>query len=161
MTAGSRVSATAVLATNQTETVYAATGTPYVLTATPTLMTIGATALQITLGGPGTYLLFADVQYSEQNWDGTTVSPPPTIVTALYTSSVAIPNSTTSWISSRDSSPGQPNITAQYCKIPTIVYTTTGTGDVIQLWGSYNGSLTGTMAMAAVEANIVAVKLAP
>lgn len=139
------------------DTVYSgyASGTSYVLTATPALAHLGTTDPAITITKPGRYLIFARARV---DYTGATFAAVRTVSMKLRRT-----NNTAADITGGASAALTNIITLLTYSlgdivIPPVVYTTTNSDDVIQLFGSVSVLPTaGTIDVS--EAEIVAMPL--
>ena len=159
MTVGSRVSVCGVLVPVETHSGIG-TGVAFVINAVQRLINLSGAAPTITLGGPGTYALYSVAQYQYTDaYKGH--NPPCNVTTAIYRSNNIVgflANAQTVWTATDQDLTAAQSRTAAYAVLPCIIYTTTTSGDVLELWGWYSGVIDGGT-ISAVEASVVAIKL--
>lgn len=135
-------------------TVYAA-GTAYQLTATPALLNFGTTDPSLVLTSPGVWLLLARARIDN---NAKTTAAVRTITLKLRrTNNTAadIGNSPSSCLTAIMTTL---TFTLIIMGLPPVIYTTTNSDDIIQLWGSAD-DISGAGTFDAVEASIVAIRL--
>ncbi len=136
-------------------TVYAA-GTAYQLTATPAMLNFGTTDPSLTLTFPGVFLILARVRvdHNAATWD------------AVRTGTIKI-RRTNNTAADIGDSPGSflvplsvsaLTFTATVFTTQPIIYTTTASNDILQLWGSISVVPTAG-SLDVVEASICAIRL--
>lgn len=134
--------------------VYAA-GTAYQLTATQALLNFGTTDPSLTIDAPGVYLLLARVRI---DYTGATFADEELVTIKLRrTNNTAadLTNSSASFLTQIITTLSH---TAQVMDLPPIIYTTTNSNDVLEMWGACV-DLPSAGSIDAVEASIVAVRL--
>ena len=159
MTTGSRVSVCGVLIPIETHSGIG-TGVDFDLTITQQILALSGSQPTITLGGPGTYALYACAQYRYTNsYHGH--NPPATVTTAIHrfnNTPAFLALAQTVWTATDQDLSAAQSRTAIYAVLPCIIYTTTTLGDVLELWGWFSG-LIDAGNISATEASIVAIKL--
>jgi hypothetical protein len=153
---GAGVSPGGIQGTVTDESAYAS-GTAYSLTNTSALLNLGTTPASLTITTAGTYLLFARVRY---DYNGATFAAVRTVTTKIRrTNNTAadVTNATGAWKTQIITTL---TFTAALQNLPVVQYTTATAGDILQLWGSVN-TVPSAGSLDAVEAEIVAVKIAP
>lgn len=138
----------------ESEIIYAS-GTAYSLTATPALLNFGTVDPSITLTRPGVWLIMARARIDN---NAKTTAAVRTITLKLRrTNNTAadIANSSSSCLTAIMTTL---TFTLTIMCLPPIIYTTTASDDIIQLWGSAD-DISGAGTFDAVEASIVAVRL--
>jgi len=133
-----------------------ADGSVYTLTATNVLLNFGTTDPSLTLTLAGTYLLFAKVRYDFVAW----AQVSHTISTNLHSTTTGDINDSSTDFVLPDTSGGAVTSTAASISLPVVVYTALA-GEVVQIWGSLNSVPGGGETITAVEASIVALRIAP
>ena len=133
-------------------------GTVYTLTATPALLTLGTTTPSLTITAAGTYLLYATVRYDLAAWKSTLM----TLTTKLRrtNNTAADVTATSTGYAIVDTSAAAVTSTLAVFDLPVVQYVTTNSNDIIQLWGSLSAVASVSGTVTAVEASIVAVKIA-
>lgn len=135
-------------------TVYAA-GTVYQLTNAAALLNFGTTTPSLTINAAGTYLLLARARY---DYNAATFAGSRTVTSKLRrTNNTAadIADSSTAWKTQIITTL---SFTAQIVDLPPVIYTTTNTNDVIELWGGVS-IVPSAGSLDAVEASLIAIKL--
>lgn len=124
---------------NYSLAVYAA-GTVYTLTGTPALVDFGTTDPSIVLDKAGTYSITARAQVKRNN--STHIADHTITFKLRRTNNTAadIANATTTY---NDEAHNASNETEPNQILPEVIYTTTNTNDVIELWGSVSSAGTG------------------
>ena len=133
----------------------AAAGTVYALTNTAALLNFGTTDPSLTINAPGTYLLLANVRI---DYTGATVAAP-----QLVTLKIRRTNNTAADITGATRSVKTDIITTLtytlgVIPLPPVVYVTTNSDDVLEIWGSIDVAPSAG-SIDAVEAELVAVRL--
>ncbi len=132
-----------------------AAGTAYVLTATPALLDFGTTDPSIVITSPGVWLLMGRARI---DFNGKTTAVERTITIKLRrTNNTAadLAAATGSFITDVVTTE---SYTAGIIDLPPVVYTTTNSDDIIQVWGSAN-DISGAGTFDATQASLVAIKL--
>lgn len=155
ISSGAGVSPGGIEGTVTDQSVYAS-GSAYSLTATSALLDFGTTDPSITLTTAGTYLLFARVRYDYNAATFASVRTVTTKIRRTNNSAADVTNATGSWKTQIITTL---TFTAALQNLPVVQYTTTTSGDILQLWGSVN-VVPSAGSLDAVEAEIVAVKIA-
>jgi len=137
------------------QSVYAA-GTAYQLTATPALLDFGTTDPSLTLNSPGTYLLLARARI---DYTAATFAAVRTVTAKLRRTNNTAADLTGASASLLTSIITTLTFSLGHLVIPTVIYTTANSNDIIQLFGSVSvvptaGSIDAT------EAEIIAIRLA-
>lgn len=155
VSSGAGVSPGGIQGTIVQQNVFAA-GTAYQLTATSALLDFGTTDPTLTLTGTGTYILFARVRY---DYTGATFAASRTVTTKIRrtnNSATDVTNGSVGWTTQIITTL---TFTAAIVTIGPVAYTTSGAGDILQLWGDVS-VVPSAGSLDAVEANLMAVKIA-
>lgn len=159
MSVGSRVSVCGVLVPIETHSGIG-TGVDFDLTITPQILALSGSQPTITLGGPGTYALYSSAQYRYTNaYKGH--NPPASVTTAIHrlnNTPAYLTLAQSVWTATDQDFSLNQSRTAMYSVLPCIIYTTTTTGDVLELWGWFSGLIDGGK-ISSTEASVVAIKL--
>lgn len=134
--------------------VYAA-GTAYPLTATPALLDFGTTDPSLVIDAPGVWLIMARARIDN---NAKTTAAVRTITLKLRRTNNTAADISNSSTSCKTAIMTTLTFTLEECELPPIVYTTTNSDDIIQIWGSAD-DISGAGTFDAVEASIVAIKL--
>lgn len=135
-------------------TVYAA-GTAYQLTATPALLNFGTTDPSLTLTSPGVYLLLARVRV---DYTGATFAAVRTGTLKIRRTNNTAADIANSTIQFQTEIITTLTYTLDVLTLPPIVYTTTNSNDVLEIWGDISVVPTAG-SLDTVEASLVAVKI--
>ena len=135
-------------------TVYAA-GTAYSLTNTAALLDFGTTDPSLTLGKAGTYLLMAKARI---DYNASTFAAVRTVTLKLRRTNNTAADVTNATTSFKVPIMTTLTYTAGIMELPAVIYTTTATTDIIQLFGSIDTVPTAG-SIQAVEASIIAIRL--
>lgn len=147
------IDGTGALKTINTFTAYSS-GTAYTLTTSSSKVDFGTNDPTITITSPGTYLITTNVRLEYSG-----------LTTALNACTLKLrrTNNTASDLSNASTVFNVPTVTLLTgtggdCDIPAIIYTTSNSNDVIEMWGNRSGGLTvGSILVG--EASITAIKL--
>lgn len=129
-------------------------GTVYTLTTTSQKVDFGTTDPVVTIPAPGTYLIFTNLKVE---YDGLTTLLNTCNFKLRRTNNTAvdIPNATTNFGVVATLLTG----TGGDVDIAPVIYTTTNSNDVLELWGNRQTGITVTGSIKVGEASIVAVRL--
>jgi hypothetical protein len=139
---------------NQPLSVYA-TGTPYSIVVPMQLLTFGTTSPSLTINKAGTYLVLARVRQDRNNASHINRHTITYKLRRTNNTAADLTNGTTAYV---DEPHAAMTETEDIVPLPSVLYTTTNTNDVIELWGNIDIVTTGGT-HDAVEAEIVAVRL--
>lgn len=139
---------------NHNLTVYA-TGTVYVLTADSLLLDFGTTDPSLTINAAGTYLISSRVRI---DYNAATFAASRTVALKLRRTNNTAADLTSAATSAKTDIITTLTYTMGIYNLPNVIYTTTNTDDIIQLFGSIDVVPTAG-SIDAVEADIQAVRL--
>jgi hypothetical protein len=132
-----------------------ASGTAYVLTATPALLDFGTTDPSLVINAPGVWLILARARIDN---NAKTTAAVRTITLKLRRTNNTAADIANSSTGIKTAIMTTLTFTLATVDLQPIIYTTTNSDDIIQLWGSAD-DISGAGTFDAVEASIVAVKL--
>jgi hypothetical protein len=135
-------------------TVYAS-GTAYSLTNTAALLNFGTTDPSLVLTAPGIYLIFARIRI---DYNAATFAAVRTVTIKLRRTNNTAADITNSPTSAKTDIITTLTYTFHIFNLQAIVYTTTNSDDVIEMWGSID-TVPSAGSIDAVEASIVAVRI--
>ena len=124
---------------NYTLSVYAS-GTAYSLTITSALLTFGTTSPSLTIDKAGTYRIYARAQVTRNNSSHVSSHTISFKLRRTNNTAADITNSTTTFSDDAHSTSYE---TEHQDILPEIIYTTSNTDDIIQLWGVASSAGTG------------------
>lgn len=154
LTLTSQADLTALLALNESD--IRAAGTAYTLTTTPALLALGTTVPRVTLNAAGTWILLPSV-YIRGN--GATFAANRTVTCILRrTNNTAVDVANSNAVC--DTNVVATTTYAIPVVMPAIVYTTTNTNDIIEVWGSVS-VLPTAGSVDCIRAQLVAFRISP
>jgi hypothetical protein len=132
-----------------------ASGTAYQLTNTAALLNFGTTDPSLIISSPGTWLILAQARI---DYTGATFAAVRNVTLKLRRTNNTAADIANSPAGFKTDIITTLTYTAQLVKIPALVYVTTNSDDVLEVWGSIDTVPTAG-SIDAVEASLVAVKL--
>lgn len=135
--------------------IYTFNGPAYALTATPAVLNVGAQNLSLVISSPGVWALYAQARV---DYAGATFAASREVTFKLRRTNNTAADIANSSVGFATEIITTLTYTAELVSVPPIIYSTSNSDDIIQLWGSI-AVIPTAGAINVVEASVVAIRL--